>query len=281
MRHSIKAVHDSIQAVTNGTTFAAPKKRRNDDEEELEVMTRMMQEKKPYATYEAILTQHQITFMLNQAISDPELYTDMIFRIRNAQPHDIIYIHLNTPGGRLDTGIQLINAMKSSQARIVAVLDSKAFSLGTLIFLAADEFVVHNNCQFMIHNFSSMTHGKGNEQQSELLATIAWFKDIGAQYYIPFLNKEELNNVLSGQDLWMGSEEVRRRLKRMVAIQNGEKVDDEVAAKPTKKPRTPKPKAAKDVAAVVVEIPAESKPVKTEKAAKASMGSFTVKAIKG
>lgn len=172
-----------------------------------------------YHSYESIRTQRITDFYFTNHIKDPHFYIDMVHKIKVAQPQDIIYIHFNTPGGRLDTGIQIINAIRDSQARIVGVLDSKAFSLGTLIFLACDEYVVHDNCQFMIHNFSSGTIGKGNEQEWELLATLSWFKKLCRKYYYPFLSQDEIERMLKGQDFWFESDEVKKRLKAMVAQQ--------------------------------------------------------------
>lgn len=176
----------------------------------------------PYQKYESVRQQRITSFYLSQHIGDPSDYTDLLHDLRSAQPQDIIYLHLNTIGGRLDAGVQIINAMKDSEARIVAVLDSKAFSLGTMIFLAADEFQIHDNCQFMIHNYSGGITGKGNEQYDELQATISWFNKLAKKYYIPFLTAQELDRVLEGKDMWMDSDEVKSRLKAMVELQQAE-----------------------------------------------------------
>lgn len=202
------------------------------DEDDEEGRPALIRVPLPYATFESIRTQRITTFYLNETIGKPGDYTEMIHKIRVAGPADIVYIHLNTPGGRLDTGIQLINAMKDSPARIVAVLDSKAYSLGTLIFLAADEFIVHENCMFMIHNYSSATVGKGNEQKAEMQATEKWFEKLAKKYYFPFLSMPEIEAVLNGRDIWMDSDEIRKRLKNMVRIQ-----EEEQAAANAPKPR--------------------------------------------
>lgn len=175
-----------------------------------------------YQQFHVARQQNITNFYFTEDFQDPKFYTDMVHRIRTAQPQDIIYLHFNTPGGRLDTGIQIINAIADSAARIVGVLDSKAYSLGTLILLACDEFVIHENCLFMIHNFSGGTYGKGNEQQAELNATLRWFGKIATKYYYPFLSREEIQKVLQGQDFWMDSEEVTKRLKNMVRIREEE-----------------------------------------------------------
>lgn len=187
----------------------------------------------PYKMFQSVRHQQITDFYLSEPIGAPADYASMIHHIASASAADIVYIHLNTPGGRLDTGIQLINAMKESQARIVAVLDSKAYSLGTMIFLAADEFIVHENCTFMIHNYSSATFGKGNEQKAEMQATERWFEKLANKYYFPFLSKEEISKVLNGQDIWMDSDEVKKRLKNMVRIQQ-EEIDAANAPKPTR-----------------------------------------------
>ena len=210
--------------MSNSMTYSNVQGRRqSDDDEGEERMPPMRQtlvvRPEPFVTFEATRQQCITSFYISDAIGDPQQYAGMIHRIRTAPPQDIIYMHMNTTGGRLDTGVQIINAMKDSEARIVAVLDSKAYSLGTLLFLAADEFVIHENCMFMIHNYSGGVAGKGNEQASELEATMKWFKKLAKKYYIPFLSKKELKAVLNGKDMWMDSDEIKKRLRNMVKIQ--------------------------------------------------------------
>jgi ATP-dependent protease ClpP protease subunit len=197
-----------------------------------------------YQQYTATRQQNITHFYLSDGVDDPKFYTDLIHQIRTAQPQDIVYIHLNTPGGRLDTGIQIINAIADSAARIIGVLDSKAYSLGTLIFLACDEFVIHDNCLFMIHNYSGGMYGKGNEQQAELAATVKWFSKIADKYYYPFLSREEIGRVLRGEDFWMDSDEVKKRLKQMVKIREDEA--NGVKAKPARKNAKKTEEASKD-----------------------------------
>lgn len=171
---------------------------------------------KPFFAYETNFTAQQIHFYLSGEITEPSEYTDMIHRILVASPSDIIFIHLNTPGGRLDTGIQIVNAMQNSQAKIITVLESMAFSLGTLIFLAGDEMVVNDHCMMMFHNFKGGIGGKGNELISQLEATMKWFISLSKKIYIPFLSEEEFTRVLKGEDLYMHSVEIRKRLDRMI-----------------------------------------------------------------
>jgi len=181
-----------------------------DEEEVVEI--------KPYEHFEQIFAKKVQHYYLSGYIDIPSAYVDMIHKIRTAAPEDDIIIHLNTVGGDLSTGIQLINAMKYSEAHTICSLEGEAYSLGSLIFLAADEFAIHDNSIMMIHNFSGNIYGKGNEQVSQLEATIKWFNTLAHKFYIPFISEEELTNILKGEDLWLQSDEIRKRLNKMVKI---------------------------------------------------------------
>jgi ATP-dependent Clp protease protease subunit len=190
----------------------------DDDDEPTKGFGAMIPQKKPYQHYEHTYTAQHIHFYLSEDVSAPEQYTDMIHRINTASENDTVFIHLNTPGGRLDTGVQIINAMQNSNAKVVTILESEAFSLGTLIFLAGDELIVNDHCMIMFHNFKGGVVGKGHEQLAQLEATVKWFTELAREIYIPFLSEEEFERIIKGEDLWMHSEEIRDRIENMVEI---------------------------------------------------------------
>ena len=195
---------------------------------------------KPFAYYESPTGQRVHHFYISEGVDEPAKYVDMIHRIKTAGPNDLIYIYLNTPGGRIDTGLQIISAMKSSPAHVVTVMEGEVCSLGTLIFLSGDEFIVHDHCMFMIHNYSGGTYGKGHEQVAQLEAMTREWGKLASDVYIPFLSEDELERVIQGQDLWMGSEEVRDRLQKMIKImekeaKDKEKAEKQAAAKPRRR----------------------------------------------
>lgn len=202
-------------------TYNAGRRGKNhssEDPDEAKFPLMEMMEKKPYKMYEQVLGSQHTHFYISKAVGEPDGYTDMVHRILTAGPNDVIYIHLNTPGGQLDTGVQIVNAMQNSQAKVVTVLESTAYSLGTLIFLAGDEMVVNEHCMMMFHNFNGGLVGKGNELVSELEATVKWFSTLAQDIYIPFLTQDEFDRIARGEDMWMQSPEIKERLERMVKI---------------------------------------------------------------
>jgi ATP-dependent protease ClpP protease subunit len=134
--------------------------------------------------------------------------------------------------------------MNNSQARIVTVLDGMAYSLGTLIFLSGNEMVVNDNCMIMFHNFKGGLGGKGNELTSQLEATVKWFATLAKKIYIPFMSEEELARVLRGEDLWMQSSEIRRRLDKAIKVQAAA-IEAKKAAKADHDDAEPAPKVRK------------------------------------
>lgn len=205
----------------------------NDEDDRKDLLATLEIKRKPYRQFEQTYTAQHIHFYLSEDIGEPSGYVDMIYRISTALPGDTIFIHLNTEGGQLDTGVQLINAMQNSQAKIVTILEGVAYSLGTLIFLAGDEMVVNDFCQIMLHNFNGGLVGKGNELTSELNATLKWFTTLAKTIYIPFLTEDEFARISRGEDLWMQSPDIRKRLERMVK---------QVTPTPHTKPKQPRTK---------------------------------------
>ena len=92
-------------------------------------------ERKPYNYFEQAVQSKIHHFYISEGIGSPDKYVDMIHKIRMAGPEETVCIHLNSPGGSIDTGVQLINAMRSSQANIIASVESEACSLATMNFL--------------------------------------------------------------------------------------------------------------------------------------------------
>lgn len=173
-------------------------------------------EQKKYKQFSRLDTNEHVHFYLSTVIGNPEHYTEMVHRITFAHPTDTIHIHLNTSGGTLETGVQLINAMRNSQAKVVTVLEATAYSLGTLIFLCGDEMVVNDHCMMMFHNFNGGIIGKGNELVSQLAATVQWFDALARDIYVPFLTREEVERISRGEDMWMLTPEIKTRLERMI-----------------------------------------------------------------
>ncbi|RTL49930.1 MAG: Clp protease ClpP [Rhodocyclaceae bacterium] len=176
--------------------------------------------------YERQMPVHQISYYLCGEIQEPQYYTELFYTLRTAAETDLIYLHINSPGGDFDTGLQIINNMLASEARVVTVVEARAYSMAAFIFLSGDQLVVHDNCQLMFHIYSGSFAGKGNEQLAEVMALGSWFEKVMTRICSPFLSATEINRILKGSDVWMDSDEIRKRLLRLIRTKEKTKKSD-------------------------------------------------------
>lgn len=124
--------------------------------------------------------------------------------------------------------------MAASDARVVTIVEARAYSMAALIFLSGDEMYVHDNCQLMFHTYSGIFSGKGNEQEAEVAAVGKWFGKVMRRICTPFLSVVEIDKILKGGDCWVDSDEIRRRLKALTVGAAPSKVASQKTSKQTK-----------------------------------------------
>ncbi len=178
----------------------------------------------------------QVSYYLCGDILEPQYYTELFYTLRTAGDTDLVYLHLNSSGGDFNTGLQIINNILASEARVVTILEARAFSMAALIFLCGDKLVVHDNCQLMFHIYSGSFAGKGNEQQAEIVAVSNWFEKVMERICMPFLSENEIGKILKGSDVWMDSDEIRRRLMRIQRAKTPSRAREKKTKKADAKP---------------------------------------------
>lgn len=86
-----------------------------------------------------------------------------------------IRLHINSPGGDVFDGIAIVNALRAHPARVVAVVDGIAASAASFIACAADETIMAENSELMIHDAWGLCVGNASEMASmaDMLAHIS------------------------------------------------------------------------------------------------------------
>lgn len=154
---------------------------------------------------------------ITDEISSPSDYAELCHMLRAAPKGHTFHLHINTPGGILDSAFMIVDAIKNTPAHVVAHLTGTVASAGTIISLACNELHIANHTAYMIHNYSSGTFGKGHELKSRQKFTDDSLEEAFKELYLGFLTKEEMQEVIDGKDLWMGAEEVRGRWANKLA----------------------------------------------------------------
>lgn len=155
-------------------------------------------------------------------IKDPSYYVQWFELIRNAKENDIIYIHINSPGGNAFTALQMIRCMNECRGQLVASVEGMCLSAATLIFLNATRIEVSNHSLFMFHNYSGAAIGKGGEIFDQASAEKKWSSSLFREFYKDFLTDVEIDDILSSKDLWLDTEEVIIRLRQRAAKQKAD-----------------------------------------------------------
>jgi ATP-dependent Clp protease protease subunit len=163
-------------------------------------------------------------FYITDEIAEPDKYLELINTLKTSEQHDTIFMYLNTPGGYLNTAIQIMSAMKQSNATVITSIEGEVCSAGTLIFLSGDKYIINPNSTFMIHNYSAWIGGKGNEIAAHAKYREEYAKELMNDVYKDFLTEDEIQSVLDGKDIWLSSNSVIKRLSAKEKVL-GEEVD--------------------------------------------------------
>lgn len=76
-----------------------------------------------------------------------------------------INLFVNSPGGSVSDGIAMRNALKRHSARVVATVDALAASAASFLLTGADEVVMGQNTELMIHDALRITLGNAEEHR--------------------------------------------------------------------------------------------------------------------
>ena len=161
-------------------------------------------------------------FYLSGPIIEAEEYIEWFDTIRNASAVDTIRIYINSPGGDLYTTLQFLRVMSETEAHITTSVEGACMSAATMIFLHGHTQEVTPHSLFMFHDYSSGTFGKGGEQYDQIQFERAWSRNFMSEVYRDFLTESEIESMMHNKDIWMGHEEVIKRLQTMQAKREAE-----------------------------------------------------------
>jgi ATP-dependent protease ClpP protease subunit len=219
-------------------TYTNKRTRSERDEDDLDDLFN-----KPQGYFERTHVANTITVYFDEPIEEPAKYRQVLHKIHSLGRDDTVECIVNTPGGRFDSTVSIINALKSTEADVIGILDNEACSAGSLILLACPNIVVMPNSRMMIHNYSAGFGGKGHELASRMSFNDAETQKLMAEVYLGFLTDKELGQVFAGTDFWFNSDEVIARLKQRAKFLDKlqKKVESEQRLQSNPK-RKPKPK---------------------------------------
>lgn len=155
------------------------------------------------------------TAFLAAPIEEPEMYNQLCHLLNVATEDMTIVLDINTPGGQIDSATKILHSLAKTKAHTKAVITGTVASAGTIIALSCKEMEIAKYTQFMIHNYSTGTQGKGHEVMAYIQFNDKNLKATFQEIYKGFLTDEEMDSVIKGEDMWLNDMEVLERWNKM------------------------------------------------------------------
>jgi ATP-dependent protease ClpP protease subunit len=145
----------------------------------------------------------------------PEVdYVDFVHTLRYAPAGQDITIHINSPGGNLNSCLSIINAIAASEANINTVVDGEAASAAAMIWLAGHtKLIASKHTMVMLHGASvgynpSKTADIVNSTQATNKVVEALLDDLTSD----ILTEVERNDIRKGMDIYLTGADIIDRL---------------------------------------------------------------------
>jgi len=166
-------------------------------------------------------------FFIHGEIGDSEEYVDLLDTMYSATGNDIIILHLNTPGGYLNTAVEIVHAIAQTEATVVGSADGQVASAGSLLFFACHSFLLGEFCEVMLHDGSGGAIGKINENLKSAEFTSKRLSHIYHTIYGRFFSQEQVDNVLDGKDLYLTAGDVEKLIEAALEEAEGESNEED------------------------------------------------------
>ena len=166
------------------------------------------------------------TLYLDDEIGHPSLYRDHMEVLESANEWDDVRLVISCPGGRLDSGLMLIDGIRSCRAPVTAHIHDQCGSMATGIALAATNWMLGDFAYFFVHTASWGAFGKDSEIRSQVHFKDKRIDKFLHDMYDGFLTTEEIALVSKGQDMWIDAEDLKSRLESFQEYRDSQGCND-------------------------------------------------------
>lgn len=175
---------------------------------------------------------NQFTVFLDEPVTIPSYYRNVVNMMIDAGPEDQIVFMVNNPGGLWIGLVSLLEALKLTEATTIAVLTGEAHSSASIFSLHCDMVQVLDSATMLCHNASYGVGGKASDIARNVEHTQKTTRALMIDTYKNFLTDEEIEQMIDGKEFWLDAGEIRERLENKIKAEAEE--TDEVG--PAKEP---------------------------------------------
>lgn len=153
-------------------------------------------------------------YLTDDGVGGVSDHLDQIEAINAAGENDVVEVYcIGCPGGSADTIVALLNALATTDAHTVCIIESHNASAATMPAMVTNEVHVGSYASFMIHSVSGAA---GGTMRNTAEAAKFYEKQYAAfieEVYQGFLSPEDLALVHDGRELYLNAQEIQERLE--------------------------------------------------------------------
>lgn len=195
-----------------------------------------------FGLYVKRLSVMDIDFHLNTSIKAPHFYNDLYQVLINADKDDSVRIWVDSGGGRIDSTMRILAALRDTEAEVTIIGCGQAASAAGMLFLRSDNVIVMPEMSLMIHSASYGTGGKQGEVADSVNFSTTQLNKLLDETYEGFLTPIEIEYLKIGKEFHFNSDEIIKRLETREKFWQAKQVKLEAEAKKVIKTAKPKPK---------------------------------------
>lgn len=162
------------------------------------------------------VTSTQYKLYLFDEIESVKDYGDILNVLYKAGSDDTVFLSLNSPGGCVDTGMIICDAIRNCKAPVLISITAPCYSMASIIALHATHLMVAPGAFLMFHDISSVEIGKQGEIAASHLATQKMAGVIYKTMCSPFLTDSEITRIRKGEDIYIHGKDIIKRFKRHI-----------------------------------------------------------------
>ena len=163
---------------------------------------------------------NEYTIHFSQEFDHPSYYDEVVSLLLSADEVDSVVFVINNFGGRVDALNSILNALAVTKATVTGFLVGQGCSCASVLFLACHNWMVGDNTTLMIHEQSFFVGGKASETKKQHEHYQIQNDRFIREVYRDFLNSDEIESCLRGEDYYFEDFEIRKRLQHREEMQS-------------------------------------------------------------
>lgn len=167
-------------------------------------------------------------YLTDDGVNGTSDHIEQLKAILSANENDVIEVYcLGCGGGSADSIIMLLNALASTPAHTVTILEGHNASAASMPMMVTDEVRVGMYASVMFHNVAGGVMGNMTNTAEAAKFYEQHYNKFFADLYNKFFNESELLLIQNGREIYLDSEAIRERLQRRMELLEAEAMEDD------------------------------------------------------